>query len=185
MAKCGARTRSGEPCQTPAMENGRCRMHGGKASKTHKGNQHAVKFGIYGSVLTDEEKQDWHAIELGKVDDEIRLNRIRLVRALKAEQAQGQDALELDSETEEPPVIGGIPLHDEAPIIKKAYKRRDFSQQIDRLMARIESLERTRVELMKASPEDETPVAKIEIEVVNGKNAANPDDGAAGKVLPA
>jgi hypothetical protein len=29
---CGAKTRSGQPCPTPAMENGRCRMHGGTAT---------------------------------------------------------------------------------------------------------------------------------------------------------
>jgi hypothetical protein len=27
--RCGARTRSGRPCQGPAMPNHRCRMHGG------------------------------------------------------------------------------------------------------------------------------------------------------------
>jgi hypothetical protein len=27
--RCGAKTRSGEPCRSPAMPNGRCRMHGG------------------------------------------------------------------------------------------------------------------------------------------------------------
>jgi hypothetical protein len=27
--RCGARTRSGTPCRSPAMKNGRCRMHGG------------------------------------------------------------------------------------------------------------------------------------------------------------
>src|SRR5829696_9665580 len=26
---CGAKTRNGQPCPTPAMPNGRCRMHGG------------------------------------------------------------------------------------------------------------------------------------------------------------
>lgn len=29
--QCGAKTRSGKPCASKAMENGRCRMHGGKA----------------------------------------------------------------------------------------------------------------------------------------------------------
>lgn len=29
--RCGAKTRSGKPCQSPAMANGRCRMHGGKS----------------------------------------------------------------------------------------------------------------------------------------------------------
>jgi hypothetical protein len=27
--RCGALTRAGQPCQGPAMSNGRCRMHGG------------------------------------------------------------------------------------------------------------------------------------------------------------
>jgi hypothetical protein len=30
---CGARCkRTGEPCQAPAMHNGRCRLHGGKST---------------------------------------------------------------------------------------------------------------------------------------------------------
>ena len=29
---CGARTRKGSSCQSPAMANGRCRMHGGKST---------------------------------------------------------------------------------------------------------------------------------------------------------
>jgi hypothetical protein len=28
--RCGAKTRAATPCQSPAMKNGRCRMHGGK-----------------------------------------------------------------------------------------------------------------------------------------------------------
>lgn len=31
-SRCGARTRSGAPCQGPAMPNGRCRMHGGAST---------------------------------------------------------------------------------------------------------------------------------------------------------
>jgi len=30
--KCGAKTRSGNPCENWAMTNGRCRMHGGKST---------------------------------------------------------------------------------------------------------------------------------------------------------
>jgi hypothetical protein len=30
--RCGARSRSGGACQSPAMPNGRCRMHGGKST---------------------------------------------------------------------------------------------------------------------------------------------------------
>ena len=31
--QCGAKTRAGGQCKQPAMENGRCRMHGGKAPR--------------------------------------------------------------------------------------------------------------------------------------------------------
>ncbi|HRD87320.1 MAG TPA: HGGxSTG domain-containing protein [Accumulibacter sp.] len=45
--RCHARTRSGTPCQSPAMPNGRCRLHGGKATGAPKGNRNAFKHGRY------------------------------------------------------------------------------------------------------------------------------------------
>ena len=30
--RCGAKTRKGTACKSPAMSNGRCRMHGGKST---------------------------------------------------------------------------------------------------------------------------------------------------------
>ena len=42
-----ARTRSGSRCQSPAMPNGRCRMHGGKSPGAPKGNKNAFKHGRY------------------------------------------------------------------------------------------------------------------------------------------
>ena len=45
--RCHARTRNGTSCQSPAMANGRCRMHGGKAKGAPKGNSHAFKHGRY------------------------------------------------------------------------------------------------------------------------------------------
>jgi uncharacterized protein YjcR len=45
--RCGARTRSGKPCQSPAMANGRCRMHGGPSPGAPKGNRNAYKHGRY------------------------------------------------------------------------------------------------------------------------------------------
>jgi hypothetical protein len=35
--RCGAKTRNGSPCQSPAMPNGRCRMHGGSSPGAPKG----------------------------------------------------------------------------------------------------------------------------------------------------
>jgi hypothetical protein len=46
---CGARTRSGTPCPTPAMPNGRCRMHGGASPGPPKGSRNALKHGRYGA----------------------------------------------------------------------------------------------------------------------------------------
>ena len=45
--RCGAKTRKGTPCKSPAMKNGRCRMHGGKSTGAPKGNQNAYKHGLY------------------------------------------------------------------------------------------------------------------------------------------
>ena len=48
-ARCGARTRSGAPCQAPAVRGKvRCRMHGGaKGSGAPLGNANALKHGGY------------------------------------------------------------------------------------------------------------------------------------------
>jgi uncharacterized protein YjcR len=45
--RCGARTRSGSRCRSPAMPNGRCRMHGGLSPGAPKGNKNAFKHGLY------------------------------------------------------------------------------------------------------------------------------------------
>jgi hypothetical protein len=47
--RCGAKTRSGKPCQSPAVQGKkRCRMHGGApGSGAPSGNQNALKQGLY------------------------------------------------------------------------------------------------------------------------------------------
>ena len=45
--RCGASTRRGSACRSPAMPNGRCRMHGGKSPGPPKGNRNAWKHGLY------------------------------------------------------------------------------------------------------------------------------------------
>jgi hypothetical protein len=47
--RCGARTRSGQPCRSPAVAGKkRCRMHGGaKGSGAPRGNCNALKHGAY------------------------------------------------------------------------------------------------------------------------------------------
>lgn len=47
--RCGARTRAGTACRSPAVTGKRrCRMHGGAAgSGAPKGNRNALKHGLY------------------------------------------------------------------------------------------------------------------------------------------
>ena len=47
--RCGARTRSGAPCRSPAVAGKkRCRMHGGASgSGAPRGNFNAIKHGAY------------------------------------------------------------------------------------------------------------------------------------------
>ncbi len=147
MARCGAKTRSGTPCQSQAMPNGRCRLHGGASTGAGLGNQNARKHGIYSRVLTDEESELWDQVELGKVDDELRLCRLRLMRAIRAE-AAAKNQPELEERAEKPgkPAKGKRKM---PVVLEQKYKRRDYASLIDRLMGRIESLERTRLDLIK------------------------------------
>ena len=53
--RCGARTRSGRPCRSPAV-NGRtkCRMHGGATgSGAQAGNRNALRHGRYTRELLE------------------------------------------------------------------------------------------------------------------------------------
>lgn len=167
MALCNAKTRGGGTCQKHALiGSNRCKLHGGKSTGAPAKNQNARTHGIYSSYLSDEEKDVWDQVKLGEVDDELRLTRIRLMRALKAENERG-NTLEIDSEKVETGENGGTVT---------TTKVRDYSSLIDRLTGRIESLERTRAELLKNNPPSDLPVALIEIEVVGGRTDATAQD---------
>ena len=49
--RCGARTRSATACQSPAMPNGRCRMHGGNSPGAPLGNRNAYRHGMFGAEI--------------------------------------------------------------------------------------------------------------------------------------
>lgn len=185
MAKaCGALTKSGSPCKRAPLEGkARCKLHGGASTGPKNparpiGNQNAAKHGIYSTALLpgeDECAGDLRS-SIGAVEDELFITRLRLRRALKAEAdaIQSNNFLVIDSEVQR----GGD---------GKAYaaaethlKRVDYTAIIDRLTARIESLEKTRADLMKTNGgEPPAPIGRIEIEVVSAKHK-NDDDGAAG-----
>jgi len=174
---CGAKTRSGEPCKKAPMEGKkRCKLHGGASTGPKKpavGNKNAAKPGsIYSQFLTPEEQEAFDALELGRVDDELRLMRIRLARALKAEE-ESANKPELDSVTQRQ---GGGP----STVAKEVtLKRRDYTKIIDSVTARIESLERTRAELERKGADDDldvTPESKtFTYNVVDGRKSADAD----------
>lgn len=60
--RCGAKTRMGTPCKSPAMTNGRCRMHGGKSTgpRTPEGLKRSrnanFKHGFYSAESLKQQK---------------------------------------------------------------------------------------------------------------------------------
>lgn len=93
--RCGAKTRSGEPCKNWAMPNGRCRMHGGKSTgprqpEKMRKNKNAVKTGEYETIWLDtldtEERELYNLINtdvLKQIEEELRLITIRERRMLQ------------------------------------------------------------------------------------------------------
>ncbi len=61
--RCGARTRRGTACESPAMPNGRCRLHGGRSTgpKTPEGIERirraTMKHGRYSQAAKAERRQ--------------------------------------------------------------------------------------------------------------------------------
>lgn len=80
--RCGAKTRAGGECKAPAMANGRCRVHGGASTGPKKPNAagNALKHGFYSDALQPGELVLWTRVEVGSIDDEIRLLRVKLHR---------------------------------------------------------------------------------------------------------
>lgn len=164
-AKCGAKTRKKTPCADIAMANGRCKRHGGKstgAKVPHRAEAEAnpaYTHGIYSKFFKDDEKAiiDAGLIRLGEVDAELTVMRIRLKRALEARErweaevrgeVDGADAKTSMATVE---FVEDQSQYEGAPVdLEKTVKRLpDFDKIIDTCVARIESLEKTRKELLK------------------------------------
>lgn len=173
-SKCGAKTRAGGRCQQPGMpKNGRCRYHGGLSTGPGLGNQNATKTGIYARHMSEDEQKDYHSLTLGNVDHELRVARVQLARALAA-----QAAANGDTELEE--VVKHDLIGTEGS--KKDEKRRvrDYPSIINMLLGRIESLEKTRAELIKRGEEnpddpDKSPIGRIVVEVRHAKPSHDDD----------
>lgn len=171
MPICGARTRSGGTCQKHALEGAtRCRLHGGAASKANKGNAHAVKHGFYSDALTSDERVLYERAEVGSLDDEIRLARVKLHRFVRL--SGSLDLMDMvDGALQVTRKIGEE--YDRAtesmqPYDKKELKAAapDYADLIIRQIDLIRKLELARKDLLKENPPENPPVTKIEIEVI-------------------
>ena len=117
------------------MKNGRCKLHGGLSTGAPKGNTNALKHGIYSKRI---QAADLPMVEpiratIGSIDDELLMVRLQLRRILR-EQAKADstyDGLELCQTIERD---GGS---ESAANSESHYRRRDYTAEIDKLLARI------------------------------------------------
>lgn len=79
MVFCGATTLSGTPCRRLVKVDGRCHSHAARA--------------IYVELLREEEQELWDDVPLGTLDDEIRLAKIQIRRAVAADKPELIDRL--------------------------------------------------------------------------------------------
>ena len=83
---CGAKTRSGKPCRTYPMANGRCRIHGGKSLKGIASPR--FKTGKYSKYLPEKVRTRYLATIVDKdlisLRDEIALNDVYLIELLES-----------------------------------------------------------------------------------------------------
>lgn len=175
MAKtCGAKTRSGTPCKRAPMEGKkRCKLHGGASTGPKKPNTatNALKHGFYSDALLPEERTLYERAEVGSLDDEIRLARVKLHRFVRLSGSLDlmdmvDGALEIVRKTGE---AYDAAAKEVLPYDKKEIKAAapDYADLIIRQIDLIRKLELARRDLM--SDEDENAPESIRITVRRAK----------------
>lgn len=142
---CGAKTRSGGMCKKPPLKGKtRCRLHGGKSTGNPDPRKNAMQHGIYSDLIhADDIKHCDSILALSGIDNELLIARLQLRRALAA-QAHADtlpDGLEVYETVDRDGAENAVARSE----VK--HKLRDYPAIIDKLMARIESLEKTRLVL--------------------------------------
>ncbi|EWY36293.1 hypothetical protein N825_28900 [Skermanella stibiiresistens SB22] len=134
----------------------RCRLHGGKTPKGKTGGaaNGNHKHGLYSAHLSDEERAAWDSLPLGGVDDELRMCRVLLSRALALE---AEIAIDPNNVT----YLAGFELAE----IRRSLdggrmsadttsRRPDVMARINTLLGRIGSLEKLRADLIAGTDGD-------------------------------
>ena len=158
-------------------------MHGGSSPGGAPGNKNATTHGIYTQGIKDSEKDLWSQIQVGTLDDEIKLLKIQLVRAAKCQKEleeeieagrsdKGKTGFELSS------IEAASGTNASGPFTSKKIvkKRPDYRKMIFNLSGRIGKLEAIRNTILGDGGDSEnkpTPV-KVEITVEDGRITNDP-----------
>lgn len=175
---CGAKTRSAGACKNPPITGKtRCRMHGGKNKPQRppfeKGNTHAVTHGFYSTALQPEELALWQRVELGSLDDELRLARVKLHR-LVALSGSADVADLVDAAMEVAVKMDTHPKFGEMEKREIKVKAQQYGDLIAKQIDLIRKLELARRELSKVDPNTppppQEPVSEFRVTVVTPEN---------------
>lgn len=172
--RCGAKLRNGGTCNAPGNgAGGRCRRHGG-ANRKHSPESLArrpkksLARGLYTDSLFPWEEDVYGACKTGTLEEELRLLRVQLRRALMA-QHNYETVMEELGEFREDPDAATIPLElfklleldgyefteanrkeGEEAVRKILRKKRDYRKEIQQWMKLIATLEVAHKELQKS-----------------------------------
>jgi uncharacterized protein YjcR len=151
---CGAKLRGKDrTCQNWAMENGRCRIHGGKTGK-HTGKKHGAPVGSKNALKTGERESIWMEVlydeelqwlELVKLDvesqlnEEIRLMTIRERRMMqRIEELNQDDFTTIETVTEKELGFGKAGAIDVTKTSNKQINTLGQIQQIEEALTRVQ-----------------------------------------------
>lgn len=187
-AVCGAKTRSGSPCQrAPLKGKSRCRLHGGAGSGPPSKNANALKHGVYSALLLPGEAEVWDqvATELGNLENLINMSRVKLHRMMRI-QNEADNAV-LTGEGEEKALMidqitdgrtksvsvgdgGGGETTSNAKNIVRV--RRDFHAEIRLMIKTIGELEERRAKLLagEAGLTAEAPTS-VHVHVIDARKS--------------
>ena len=174
--QCAAKSkRTGERCRQHAMPGKDvCYHHGGASTGAPPENENAIKHALYTKRLRRSERDVFEAIPVETIDDELRIAKIQLDRALELQQLiEGEgDEIEVQGQESQESTAGFEPHEaswttgtnsfgkvDEKKIVKKRY---DYRAHVDRCLARVGKLTQIRNEMKSdTTPGDVTITVNV------------------------